>query len=175
MKKQNGFTLIEILIAAFIFTVVVGAVTVIFASNNNIKSQTKVIRDTAQSARYALETITRDVQSVKNFTLPSASGSNYFMVNAPDGVRTYSISDGQIMMAKGSATANPVTNKNDIKINSITFSGVDTVTALATSKQPYLTVIMKYQSPTSSAGGKQSEQLGEQTLQTTVTVDSLTN
>lgn len=196
--KQSGFTLIEILIAAFIFTVVVGAVTVIFASNNNIKSQTKVIRDTTQSARYALEAITRSVQgsqASRGFKInptgiqEAACGTTPCLVvygDTNDYQYFLDTSSNQLMMktynrscsapttcSVGLGTTQPVTNQSDILIKSFDISGIGSKDN-DTSNQPYATIKITYQSPNTE--GKQSEQLGgEQTLQTTVTVDSLSN
>lgn len=68
-QKLNGFTLVEVLLASFIFVVTVGAITVLFITSSNVQTQSKAIRDVDQSGRYALEAIARDIK---------ASYSNYW-------------------------------------------------------------------------------------------------
>ncbi|MCL5795265.1 MAG: prepilin-type N-terminal cleavage/methylation domain-containing protein [Patescibacteria group bacterium] len=74
-KKSAGFTLIEVLLASFIFVVTVGAITVLFITSSNVQTQTKTIRDLNQAGRYALEAISRDLK---------ASASSYYSVSDPE-------------------------------------------------------------------------------------------
>ncbi len=74
-QKPNGFTLIEVLLASFIFVVTVGAITVLFITSSNVQTQSKTIRDINQSGRYALEAIARDIK---------ASYSTYYTTTDPE-------------------------------------------------------------------------------------------
>ena len=58
----KGFTLVEILVAAGIFVVVIGITVATFTTSNCLQSQTVVLRETSQSGRYILETIARDIR-----------------------------------------------------------------------------------------------------------------
>lgn len=65
-SKTLGFTLIEVLLASFIFVLAMSSVVTIFTGASNMQSKTQVIRGTTQSARYALETISREINAAQS-------------------------------------------------------------------------------------------------------------
>jgi len=87
---NQGFTLIEVLLASFIFAITIAAITIVFTSSSNTQTQNQVIRETNQSVQYAIEAISRDVKAAK---------STY-----------YSVSDVQELCKN---TANPTQCEND--------------------------------------------------------------
>lgn len=73
MKK--AFTLIEILVATFIFSLTVLIAFSAFYSTTSFQSKTRILRDTTQTARNVMETITRDVRLADSIeTLNSSDG-----------------------------------------------------------------------------------------------------
>lgn len=62
-KAQGGFTLLEILIAIFIFALIVSAVFTAYRGTLNIIDETESQEDIYQMARIAMERITEDLQS----------------------------------------------------------------------------------------------------------------
>jgi len=62
-KVQGGFTLLEILIAIFIFALIVSAVFTAYRGTLNIIDETESQEDIYQMARIALERITGDLES----------------------------------------------------------------------------------------------------------------
>uniref|UniRef100_A0A7V3N5P4 Type II secretion system protein n=1 Tax=candidate division CPR3 bacterium TaxID=2268181 RepID=A0A7V3N5P4_UNCC3 len=61
-SKTFGFTLIEILVASFIFVVAVLATFSAFYSTTSFQAKTKVVRETTQEARNVVETLTREIR-----------------------------------------------------------------------------------------------------------------
>jgi len=57
-----SFTLIEILVASFIFVVAVLATFSAFYSTTSFQAKTKVVRETTQEARNVIETLTREIR-----------------------------------------------------------------------------------------------------------------
>lgn len=68
---KSGFTLIEILIASYIFLLVVVAGTMIFSSTIGAKMKASAFWETQQEARYAMEKIVKLIreENVKGFTV----------------------------------------------------------------------------------------------------------
>lgn len=180
--SSRGFTLIEVLLAAFIFTVTVGAVTVVFTSSSNMQTKNQVIRETNQSVQYAIETISRDVKAAKStyysvsdvqndptktingikqpgFVISTDGGE--LTVNTQDGDKTYSLSSDGVLYVD----SNPITNINEVKITSLTFEGKAPVDGLR--MQPYVTIKISVESA-QNQGGRTAEK-ATQELETTIT------
>jgi prepilin-type N-terminal cleavage/methylation domain-containing protein len=92
IKQFNkGFTLIEILLAAFIFTAVITSSVAIFTMTLNVQSSTKESRELVQEERLALEQISRDIRisngafefcSDQNCTAAQNPPSNFLKVKS---------------------------------------------------------------------------------------------
>ncbi len=61
-KQKNGFTLIELLVAIAVFVAAVTSITAIYIAIIHSQQKSNIQRLTTQDARYALETITREVR-----------------------------------------------------------------------------------------------------------------
>lgn len=61
-NKNNGFTLIEVLIASSIFVTVTVLVSDIFVRTNEVQRRTQGIQTTATDARFAFESMAREVR-----------------------------------------------------------------------------------------------------------------
>ncbi|MDO8513163.1 MAG: four helix bundle protein [bacterium] len=59
---SRGYTLVEILVASTIFVSVVGMGIATYSSASGFQSKSAVIRETNQAARYAMDTIVRDIR-----------------------------------------------------------------------------------------------------------------
>lgn len=100
---QSGFTLVEILVAAFIFGSVVTIAASIFGLSSNVQISTEIMRDTAQQGRFALEQITRDIRiSDSGFSFCGsemdtdcnllATKSNFIRIHNSNGDKIYGLS-----------------------------------------------------------------------------------
>lgn len=69
IKKQNGFTLVELLVAITVFVVVITSATAIYIAVIRSQQKTNAQRQTSQDARYAIETITREVRMATGGTV----------------------------------------------------------------------------------------------------------
>lgn len=93
-KNKRGFTLIEILLAAFIFTAVVTSAVAIFTMTLNVQSSTRESRELVQEERLALEQISRDVR-ISNGAFEFCSDQNCTNIQNPpsDFLKVKSIND----------------------------------------------------------------------------------
>lgn len=82
-KSGAGFTLIEVLISALIFVVVISVAMGVFVTNSTVTDKSKAIRDLSQSARYAFEAIGREVKDCKSLEINTNSD---FTIIARDGI-----------------------------------------------------------------------------------------
>lgn len=62
MRTQHGFSLIELLVAAAVFTFVVTSVTGLFATALNLQRRATGIQKIEENAQFALESIAREVR-----------------------------------------------------------------------------------------------------------------
>jgi prepilin-type N-terminal cleavage/methylation domain-containing protein len=91
--NQNGFTIIELMIATAVFAVImlIAATTVIYVSKTYVKGQ--VESETQQTARSVLATITQDIRfnPASSVTIPSGQTSNPFFFCIGNQVYVYSL------------------------------------------------------------------------------------
>lgn len=198
-RFARGFTLIEVLLAAFIFTVTIGAITVVFTSSSNMQTQNQVIRDTNQSVQYAIETISRDVKAAKS-TYCSVSDVNDEVTSCSvinnikqegfeilsDGTPVYSSSQPgnqlKVLTNEGEKVYSLVDKTLKVKINSTVYSLTNTnevkITGLTftgvtptdnLAQQPYVTINVDVESLENSTAGARKSEKATQALQTTIT------
>lgn len=80
-RCQPAYTLIEILIAAALFAVIIGTVLFSFSSNSQTRNKIKAIREASINARYAMETIARELRLATSYRIIS---DNDIIVNSYD-------------------------------------------------------------------------------------------
>lgn len=80
-KHQQAYTLIEILIAAALFAVIIGSVLFSFSNNSQTRNKIKTIRETSINARYAIEAIARELRLAASFKIVSG---NDIIINSYD-------------------------------------------------------------------------------------------
>ena len=82
-KQQKGFTLIELLVAISIFVVAITSITSIYIAIIRSQQKSNIQRLTSQDARYAMETITREVRMATGTDIEPAirvAGKNLIIV-----------------------------------------------------------------------------------------------
>ena len=134
-NKQKGFTLIEVLISAAIFAMVITVSMVVFGANSNLQSRSDAIRTASESAKFIIEAIARDVRLSDSFILSSTSCDN----STPKKCKSISITQGdntinyiydaaakKIMYSDSKNTTQESLNTANVRVDSLVFSGVDT-------------------------------------------------
>lgn len=99
--QSMGFTLIEVLVASLIFVVVISVAIGVFVSAVTVQSKTDAIQKLSQSARYAIESISREAKSSKSITVidGGANGEDQLVIEPRVGeTKTYSKSSGKLVL-----------------------------------------------------------------------------
>jgi len=88
MKNNKGFSLIEVLIATFIFGIVIFASVIIFSRTIGSKSRAEVLQRAQESLNFPVETITKQVRSAKMFKIGTIDdqclGGLYLEIETPE-------------------------------------------------------------------------------------------
>ncbi|MEO0304796.1 MAG: prepilin-type N-terminal cleavage/methylation domain-containing protein, partial [candidate division WOR-3 bacterium] len=61
--KKKGFTLLELLLAITIFSIIVGAAITVFVNSQNSKQKVDLMTQAQQSARIAVDYMIRDIRA----------------------------------------------------------------------------------------------------------------
>lgn len=101
MKKQysQSFTLIEMLIAVFLFTITVALVFLGFFATSSYQAKSSAMRNVTQASRDIIETITRDIRWADSADLVSST-SVHVKKGSVD--TTYCFSNNQILISNTS-------------------------------------------------------------------------
>lgn len=70
IKFKKSFTLIELLIAVFIFSMTTLIVVATFTSATSYMTRTKALRETTQTGRGVMETLAREIRLADDFQIP---------------------------------------------------------------------------------------------------------
>lgn len=90
MKKQSGFTLIEILVVVGVFSGLITLVSGIFLANFELQRKTMAIQKTIGEISYAMEYMGRSIRMARNDldgSCISDVGYTYDLAQAGDGIR----------------------------------------------------------------------------------------
>jgi len=152
-KSQSGLTLIEMMVALFVFSIVVLIAIAIFVNVVQGQRKTKANQDVEENIRYALETMAKEIRMGKD---PSVAGGvltvEAYKAGGSSGSVTYSLSSDQIQR-NGSAITS-----DQIKVTKLIF-----YVSNAANTQPKVTI-----SITAKSIGSLPEQQTSITVQTTV-------
>lgn len=172
--RKNGFTLIEVLIASFIFMTVAVIAIASFQGQVRVGSKTEIQRLVQNAARSSIETLSRSVKLSDSFSI---SG------NAPASCFQAGVTNGTTLTTVNQAATDVFTTVNRGAYTAITANGTDitppgvTITSFCVqgippteglSSQPFVTIEIVSQ----NVGGtsvRPSEQ-AQETVETTVTL-----
>ncbi len=163
-KKNNGFTLVELLVYFGILVLLLLIIgTILF---NVIQSKTKLetVQETSQNARTVMELISDRVRNAQSVTSPaqgaSGAGLTLVMADATKNPTIFSVSSGKLQIKEGSGATTTVSSDN-VTISSILFSNV------SYSGQPGSVRIQMTISSSDTTGRR--EYTNQETFYTTVT------
>jgi len=129
LSKNNnkGFTLIELMMAASIMTVVFTLGSSVFINILNNYWQIKSISNTSQTGRYVMDTMSRDIRLAKSFIIDK-NNKQFTLVDKNGNNINYTFSrnggKGGIFVKNNSDSSQPITGQ-DYNISDYEISGVD--------------------------------------------------
>lgn len=185
-KQRNGFTLIELLVAISVFVVVVTSASAIYIAIIRSQQKTNLQRLTSQDARYAMETITREVRmatgdvanpaiKVEKITNPDGRIEYKLIIttkNYSDGTVTtktfyLNSNDDKVYVKVNNAEAQPITSDN-IRVTEFKLENYIDATPTGPNykpeRQPSVTITIT----TQQKEGAQAWQKATTTLRTTI-------
>ncbi len=181
-QTNRGFTLVEILIASYIFLLVVVAGTAIFSSSVGAKMKASAFWTTQQEARYAMEKIIKTIRSenVRGLGIydsnsrlvlcgtvgqcPEDSPLQFWLESSTEGSAIYFQDEEENLST--------LTSPDSVKVTNLEFKGYYPVAATpgipgtGSDRQPYITIEMTVE----NAPGERVVEKDTLTLKTTVSL-----
>ena len=87
-KQRDGFTLIEILVASAIFSMLIGTVIATYAAATRLQIKASAIKESSQTARFIVEAIARDIRLADNVSIDNDDPNNV-TISLVQGDKTY--------------------------------------------------------------------------------------
>jgi len=117
-RRRRGFSLIELLVATALFTIVVAVSAGSFLSILEASRQSRELNNLMLAVDFAMEDMSRTIRTGSNFTV---SGSQISFFDEDDASVTYRHSGTKILKTTPSYSNSPLT-PDDVEIQVLTFS-----------------------------------------------------
>lgn len=153
LKKVHGFTLMELLVALFIFSIIMMATAQIFSKAYSGYRLTRIVEHDIENAQYALNALAK---TLRTSSVVSASGNQQsiqFFDHSQDKCTQYRISGGALEVASSASTGVPDCNGMTLASFTSVVSG---------------TVIGSFQIVTSATVGGPPSRVGKVTISLSV-------
>lgn len=138
--KKRGFSLIEVLIASMIFSLVMITATSIFLSSNRVQGKTQISRDLVKQTRFAIETMLRDIRMAKSYQLGPAQYQIQITTH-DDKTINYSLENNAIEVTRDNVTKKLTdATKILVKPGDLIFSSASDPKSSSNKVQPYIKV-----------------------------------
>ncbi len=157
INNEKGISLVELVLAVFIFSLVIMAASGIFISA--IKAQRVIIakKNVAENTQYVMNFMVKEIRMAKanaNLTLTfmkadgssftSASLDNITFINFENKTIKYFLSDNKIQISINGVVS-PITS-SDIRINSLSFTLNDWDLSIGTGPAPFVNILINGES-----------------------------
>lgn len=164
-SKNQGFTLIEMVVAVGVFTIVIVITLASFLNISDIQNKSIALRVVNDNINFAVETMVRDIRTGKNYC-SSCSGSSMFNFTNSRGEQVvYRLSGGVIERSSDGGLNFISLTSEEVNIDNFVF----TVTGeeVGDAEQPLVTINI------SGSAGKKGRIITDLSVQATVSQRSL--
>ncbi|MBI3380277.1 hypothetical protein HY029_05995 [Candidatus Gottesmanbacteria bacterium] len=126
LKKNFGFSIIEIIIYIGMLSVFIVVLTNIFISTIDIKLESESIAGIEQDGRYLIAKLAYDINRAQSITSPSLGATGNTLQITVNGVNeTFTLTNGKIQITKNSSTDD--LNGYDSLVSNLTFQRLGNV------------------------------------------------
>lgn len=134
IKRDEGFTLVELIVYFGIFSFLLLILTNIFSSSLASQLESESLSSVEQDGRFILLRLSRDIQSADSISLPLATGdtNSSLQIIISGETYTYSLSNGNIVLSNNYG-ANQLNNFNTT-ISDLNFSRIGNINGKNTIK-----------------------------------------
>jgi len=146
VKNNQGFSLLEIIVAISLFSVIMLSAVSIFGISLNAQRNAVSAQNVQESLRYSLEAMSKEIRMAEkndgscsglaSGEVYSASGVELFFKNQSGECVRYYLDSSRLMISRAGNSA--VITPNDVTVNSLNFS-------VANDKQPRVTISINAQ------------------------------
>lgn len=159
LRFKRGFTLIEVLLASFIFMSVVTIAIGSFTSQITLQSSSEAQRNVQQAAQAIVEAISRDVRTIETFAIGGSTAScsglypdcgDRLEFTLLDGTRKdYRFQSGAVLLCNvGCSSANTLNDPERVEVTDFFVEGLEPNTDPTLQlTQPFVVVHLSLQTP----------------------------
>lgn len=158
-KNEKGFTLVELLVSAAIFSILILSATGIFVKIMNVQKKALAIQEVQDNISYTMEMISKEIRMMSEITTKNTASDTLVFKNSKDKAIIYSLDSGQLQRSIDGG-ANQVITSSNVNVSELTFyvNNWDTISG----PQPMVTINMVMEISDGSFGKAQAR------LQTTL-------
>ena len=141
-KNKKGFTLVELLVSAAIFSILILSATGIFVKIMNVQKKAFAIQEVQDNISYTMEMISKEIRMMSEITTKNIASDTLVFKNSKNPVQSivYSLTTGGQLQRSVDGGANQVITSSDVTVSDLTFyvNNWDTING----PQPMVTVNM---------------------------------
>jgi prepilin-type N-terminal cleavage/methylation domain-containing protein len=119
-KNEKGFTLVELLVAAVIFSILILAATGIFVKIMNVQKKALAIQEVQDNISYTMEMISKEIRMMSEITTKNTASDTLVFKNSKEEDIVYSLISEQLTRKKGIEIPQAITSVN-VDVTELTF------------------------------------------------------
>lgn len=120
LKKEGGFTIVELIVAMGLFVVITAVAVAAFTQALRSEQRLTAVMSVDSSASAALEQMVREIRTGYNFQYqPSSAATHSLSFVSPEGNVTFSLQNN-VIVRQTSAFSSPITSSN-VKVKNLQF------------------------------------------------------
>lgn len=148
--KQQGFTLVEIIVAIGIFTAVITMALATFLNISDIQRKAGALRAINDNLNFALEVMSREIRTGKNYCASPCSASSFNLTNSQNDDIVYRLNNNSIERSSDGGISFLRLTSPEIKIENLVF--IVSGEPAGDQRQPKVTLILNGSSTDSKMG-----------------------
>jgi prepilin-type N-terminal cleavage/methylation domain-containing protein len=120
IENEKGFTLVELLVSAAIFSILILASTGIFVKIMNVQKKALAIQEVQDNISYTMEMISKEIRMMSEITTKNTASDTLVFKNSKEEDIVYSLISEQLTRKKGIEIPQAITSVN-VDVIELTF------------------------------------------------------